>query len=106
MLGREIFMGKIPVGETISGAYGFAFADFLSVLGIAWLPHVVYLLLIAGIVYGLAPELPAQVMRGEFDYSTIYALRRIGGLLWLVGLITQCMVTVGLQKKALGEMPG
>jgi hypothetical protein len=99
-------MGKIPVGETISGAYGFAFADFLSVLGIAWLPHVVYLLLVAGIVYGLAPELPGQIMRGDIDVSTLYALRRIGGLLWLVGLVTQSMVTVGLQKKAQGQMPG
>lgn len=99
-------MGKIPVGETISGAYGFAFADFLSVLGIAWLPHVIYLLLIAGIVYGLAPELPGQIMRGQIDMSTLYALQRIAGLLWLVGLVTQSMVTVGLQKKALGQMPG
>jgi uncharacterized protein YjeT (DUF2065 family) len=99
-------MHKLPVGETISGAYGFAFADFLSVLGIAWLPHVIYVLLIAGIIYGLAPELPGQVMRGDIDYSTLYALRRIGGLIWLVGIVVQSMVTVGLQKKALGEMPG
>ncbi|HUO94216.1 MAG TPA: hypothetical protein VMU22_14925 [Rhizomicrobium sp.] len=99
-------MNKLPVGETISGAYGFAFADFLSVLGIAWLPHVIYVLLIAGIVYGLAPELPGQIMNGQFDISTLYALRRIGGLIWLVGVVVQSMVTVGLQKKALGEMPG
>ncbi|HTW33787.1 MAG TPA: hypothetical protein VMD53_04145 [Rhizomicrobium sp.] len=99
-------MNKLPVGETISGAYGFAFADFLSVLGVAWLPHVIYVLLIVGIVYGLAPELPGQVMRGEFDISMLYTLRRIGGLIWLVGLVIQSMVTVGLQKKALGEMPG
>ncbi len=32
-------MNKLPVGETISGAYGFAFAGFLSVLGITDLPH-------------------------------------------------------------------
>jgi uncharacterized protein YjeT (DUF2065 family) len=99
-------MNKIPVGETISGAYGFAFADFLSVLGIAWLPHVVYVLLIAGIVYGLAPELPNQLMHGQFDITTLYALRRIGGLIWLIGIVVQSMVTVGLQRKALGEMPG
>ena len=99
-------MHKLPVGETISGAYGFAFADILSVFGIAWLPHVIYVLLIAGIVYGLAPELPAQLMRGDFDDTTVYAIRRIGGLVWLVGIVVQSMVTVGLQKKALGEMPG
>jgi hypothetical protein len=99
-------MNKIPVGATISGAYGFAFADFLSVLGIAWLPHVIYALLIAGIIYGLAPGLPGQVMRGEFDASMFYTLRRIIGLIWLVGVVVQAMVTVGLQKKALGEMPG
>jgi len=99
-------MRKLPVGETVSGAYGFAFADFLSVLGIAWLPHVIYVLLIAGIVYGLAPELPGLVMRGEFDDTTIYALHRISGLIGLIGIVVQSMVTVGLQKKALGEMPG
>src|SRR5580704_202146 len=105
-LGREGIMNKLPVGETISGAYGFAFADFLSVLGIAWLPHVIFVLLIAGIIYGLAPELPGQLMRGEFDDSVFYTLRRIAGLIWLVGLVVQAMVTVGLQKKALGNMPG
>jgi len=99
-------MNKLPVGETISGAYGFAFADFLSVLGIAWLPHVIYVLIIAGIIYGLAPELPGQLMRGEFDASIFYTIRRIAGLIWLVGIVVQAMVTVGLQKKALGEMPG
>ncbi|HEY2069043.1 MAG TPA: hypothetical protein VGG48_05775 [Rhizomicrobium sp.] len=35
-------MNKIPVGHVIGQAYGFAFGSFLSNLGVAWLPLLIY----------------------------------------------------------------
>jgi hypothetical protein len=99
-------MNKIPVGETIARSYGFAFGEFFSVLGIAWLPHLVFVAFVAAVVFGLTPELPGQVMRGEFNATMIDEITRIAGLLWLASIVTQCMVTVGLQKKALGRLEG
>lgn len=99
-------MNKIPVGETISRSYGFAFGEFFSVLGIAWLPHTIFLAFVAAVVFGLTPDLPGRFMRGEFDETMLLEFSRISGLLWLASIITQCMVTVGLQKKALGRLDG
>jgi hypothetical protein len=99
-------MGKIPVGETISGAYGFAFAGFLTVLGTVWLPYVAFIVFCAGVIFLLAPDLPGQIMRGEFDASMMYGIWRIGGLIWLASIIVRSMVTVGLQERALGRAQG
>lgn len=99
-------MRTIPVGETISGAYEFAFAGFLSVLGIAWFPHVLFVVFAAAVVLGLAPDLPGQIVRGEFNTVVFFEIQRIAGLIWLGGIIMQSMVTVGLQKKALGKIQG
>ena len=99
-------MNKLPVGETISGAYGFAFAGFLSILGTVWLPYVALLAFSAGVIYLIAPDLPGHVMRGEFDATTLYSVWRVGGLIWLASLIVRAMVTVGLQERALGQTQG
>src|SRR5271163_4520802 len=99
-------MNKIPVGETISGTYGFAFAGFLSILGIVWLPYVVLLVFSAGVIYLVAPDLPGHVMRGEFDATTFYGVWRVAGLIGLASLVVRAMVTVGLQERALGQIQG
>ncbi len=99
-------MQKIPVGETISGAYSFAFADFLSVLGTAWFPYVILMAFDAGVILLLAPDLPGQFMRGEFDLAFLFGIRRVEGLIWLATLIVRSMVTVGLQERALGQVQG
>lgn len=99
-------MHKIPVGETISGAYGFAFAGFLSVLGTVWFPYLVFLAFSAGVVYLIAPDLPGHIMRGEFDATTMFSVWRIAGLIWLASLVVRAMVTVGLQERALGLKEG
>jgi hypothetical protein len=99
-------MGKIPVGETISGAYGFAFAGFLTVLGTVWLPILVLLLFDAGVVYLISPDLPGRVMHGDFDMSLVYSYHRVRGLLGLANFIIGAMITVGLQERALGRVQG
>jgi hypothetical protein len=99
-------MHKIPVGETISGAYGFAFAGFLSVLGTVWLPYVAFLAFSAGVVYLIAPDLPGHLLHADFDATTFYSIWRVAGLIWLASLVVRAMVTVGLQERALGQKEG
>jgi len=99
-------MAKIPVGETVSSAYQFAFARILSVLGIFWFPYLIYGAIIAGSVYLFAPDLPNQIMHGPYDASIFPAFRRIIGIVSLVGIITAAMVTVGLQQQAQGIHKG
>src|ERR1700722_6731115 len=99
-------MHKIPVGETISGAYGFAFAGFLTVLGTVWFPYLLLLAIDGGAVYLIAPDLPAQIMHGNIDTSFIYSLHRLRGIFTLAGFIIAAMVTVGLQQRAQGLVQG
>jgi len=99
-------MHKIPVGETISGAYGFAFAGFLTVLGTIWFPYLLLLAIDGGAIYLIAPDLPAQIMHGNIDTSFIYSLDRVRGIFTLAGLIVGAMITVGLQQRALGQVQG
>ncbi len=99
-------MNKIPVGETVSGAYNFAFAHILSVLGVFWLPYLLFAAIVAAAVHFLAPDLPNQILHGPYDLSLAMSFRRISGIIILFGLIASAMVTVGLQRKALGLHPG
>jgi hypothetical protein len=99
-------MNKIPVGQTISGAYEFAFAGFLSVLGITWFPYLVLLAFAAAVVFALEPGLPGHILRGEFDVPLLIEIARIYGLIGLAALVVRAMVTVGLQKKVLGTLEG
>ncbi len=99
-------MHKIPVGETISGAYGFAFAGFLTVLGTVWFPYLLLLAIDGGAIYLIAPDLPAQIMHGNIDTSFIYSLHRVRGIITLAGFIVGAMVTVGLQQRAQGLVQG
>ena len=99
-------MHKIPVGETISGAYGFAFAGFLTVLGTVWFPYLLLIAIDAGAVYLIAPDLPAQLMHGNIDMSFVYSLHRVRGIFTLVSFVIGSMITVGLQQRALGQVQG
>ena len=96
---------KIPVGETISGAYNFAFARFLSILGIVWLPSVVFTVIVVGLVWLAVPDLPRMFITHDFDIEALMGLSRIMLLVGVIGFLMSSMITVGLQRKALGRYP-
>lgn len=98
-------MHKIPVGDTISRTYGFAFSNLLSIIGIAWFPYTLLVAIAVGLIMLLAPDFPRLLMKGDFDPSMMMHVGRIFGLLWLLSLVVACMVTVGIQRKALGKHP-
>lgn len=96
---------KVPVGRTISSGYNFLFTRFLSVLGIVWLPYLVFIVITVGLVRLLAPEVLQMLITHDVDAPGLMALARISGLIGILGFIVGAMVTVGLQRKALGKDP-
>jgi hypothetical protein len=103
---------KIPFTRTISGAYNFAFANIFSLLGIGWLPFLLLGAVIAGVVYELAPQVMAiiDLTGGKPDPAKVLALVPqilLGEAIVIpVLLLASAMVTVGVMRKAFGQMPG
>jgi hypothetical protein len=97
--------GKVPVERAIADGYGFAFRNFLSLLGTIWLPYLVFLVVSLGLVWLIAPDLPRMIANQDFDMPGVMRLARLAVLVGLLGFITGCMVTVGVQRKALGLHP-
>lgn len=94
---------KVPVGQTISGAYNFAFTRFLSILAIVWLPYAVFAVIAVGLALLAVPNLPRMLMTRDFDIDALMGLSRVVLLIAVIGFIMSSMITVGLQRKALGK---
>ncbi len=97
--------GKIPVERSIADGYGFAFRNFLSILGTIWLPYLVLVLVSLGLVWLIAPNLPGMIAMQELDTPSMMSLARLAVLVGVLAFVTGCMVTVGVQRKALGLHP-
>jgi hypothetical protein len=101
---------KLQITAIFEGAYKFLFANALAIIGIAWLPYVV-----AIVVSGLAVlgAIPLQWWQGDFSQMTedavwlmvpkFVALSVVFVFVWIV---TASMVTVGIQRRALGLSQG
>jgi hypothetical protein len=98
--------GKVPVGKTISDGYGFAFRSFFSILGIVWFPYLLVLVIGAALVWLLAPHLLHMLALHDLDLPALMEFLRVVILIAVVGFIVDAMVTVGIQRKALGMHPG
>lgn len=109
-------MAKIPLERTIGDTYGFAFRNFFSVLGVVWLP---YLILAAGLVgafFWIWPDIQSidwKTMHGDDPSPDKAAAVRIILKLWAVllplqlfAIVMRAMITVGVQRKALGLHEG
>lgn len=104
---------KIPFERTISGAYRFAFTNFLSILGIGWFPYLLLAALLGGLVYHFAPQVIDlfNTIR-EQKPNPAEALRFVGSILGAEALVLpafmviSAMVTVGVMRKALGQHSG
>jgi hypothetical protein len=98
--------GKLPVERTISDAYRFAFARFFSVIGTVWLPYLVLALIAFALIRLVAPDLPQVLATREFDIAVGMELLRFLVLFAIFGFIVGAMVTVDLQRKAMGTHTG
>lgn len=99
-------MRKIPVGETISAAYGFALAGFLTVLGTMWFPVLLLYAYEAALVHFFIPDLLTHFMHRQIDLTDLQSFRRIQWPLNFGALLFWAMWTVGLQERAQGRVSG
>lgn len=97
-------MAKIPVGKTIAYAYGFTFGNFLTVLGLSWVP----LVLTAVVAYVTLPTYFAgmQAMMTSGDPSGIVTGGGLMLLLNIVAFAAFIMIYVGIARQALGLRSG
>jgi len=98
--------GKLPVERTIADAYRFAFTRFLSVLGTIWLPYLVLILVVFGLIWLVVPDLPQMLASGQLDLGAGMQLLRLAVLVGLFAFIVGATVTVDLQRKAMGTHTG
>ena len=97
---------KLPVERTIADAYRFAFAAFLSVLGTVWLPYLILILIVFGLIRAVAPDVPRMLGTGDLDLAAGVELLRLGILVGIFAFIVGSMVTVDLQRKAMATKTG
>lgn len=98
--------GKLPVERTIVDAYRFAFVRFLSILGTIWLPYLILVLLALGLIRAIAPDVPRMLEAGDLDLAAGMELLRLAILVGIIAFIVGAMVTVDLQRKAMGTKTG
>jgi hypothetical protein len=103
-------MGKIPVGKTISDAYGFAFGKFLPNLGTIWLPVA---LAMAGAWLLLMPYFTAMGQAfGHFQPNDPNPMAALSGvmdayryvlLFQIIDIALRAEIMLGLTRRAFGE---
>jgi len=98
--------GTLPVERAIADAYRFAFAGFLSVLGTVWLPYLILILIVFGLIHAVAPDVPKMLATGDLDFVAGMELLRLGILVGILAFIVGAMVTVDLQRKAMATKTG
>ncbi|HTT97972.1 MAG TPA: hypothetical protein VMF58_07970 [Rhizomicrobium sp.] len=107
-------MNKIPLERTIGDTYRFAFSNILSIFGIVWLPLVLAIALCAAAVWSLLPDFAAIDLSSAPDVGhnqdailhLWFKMAAIGFPLYVLFYIFFAMITVGIQRKALGLHPG
>src|ERR1700744_3356720 len=95
-------MAKIPVGETIAHAYGFAFREFPKLFGIVWAP------LAVSIAVGLM--LTPGFFGNHVDPGDQDAIARFSGRMLPISLFIllpiRAMIATGVSEQALGMRAG
>ncbi|HEY7976894.1 MAG TPA: hypothetical protein VID67_01775 [Rhizomicrobium sp.] len=95
-------MSKIPVGETVAHAYGFATGQFLKILGIVWAPLVVSaavgLMAMPGFLGNHTPLNDLDEIRRQS--------MRLSPFIFVFSLFIRAMIGVGVTELALGKRTG
>jgi hypothetical protein len=87
-------MNRIPVGQTIAQAYGFAFGRYFTILGIVWVPMLISL----AMVYFFRLQPLEHAHPGTIDP----AAARVSFLVQIVGVVLFAIMSVGINKEVLG----
>ena len=101
-------MKKIPLEDTLGGAYRFLFTNVVSIIGTAWLPFVVSVALFGGLVYLVVPHAwwsgdlphitsPTEIVPLLMPFLAIYPV------ILFLSFLMSAMVLAGLMRHALGQ---
>ncbi|HEX4859742.1 MAG TPA: hypothetical protein VFV07_00805, partial [Rhizomicrobium sp.] len=115
-------MAAIALERTIASAYRFAFTRILSVLGVIWLPSLLLGAVIAAVAWRVWPDIHAlqslhlsgggsaglHISDDDRDrvLQAAFRLAPFAVPIWLVGIVVQAMISVGLLEMALGRRQG
>jgi hypothetical protein len=91
-------MNKLPVGKTISDAYGFTFSHLGTIIGLIWFPMVVSTLL------NFLPELAGNYSDGNANVVGSGAVENLAVL--LLTLLLSAVMYVAVARQALGLRQG
>lgn len=97
-------MRKIPVLKTIADAYGFALGNFITVVGLVWLP----LLLLLSMQYYVTQRVLGGYLAAQAE-GNLYELHRATVLRYgsvLVALVFQAILLTPVMRQALGLRQG
>ena len=100
---------KIPLDQSIGGAYGFLFSELMSIVGIAWFPVLLFGGLAAAAVWFGAiahPLPPLRFQQGHPDFAFAVAIVAILVPALVCGILLAVMLTTGFTARALGLMEG
>ncbi|HEY5337577.1 MAG TPA: hypothetical protein VIJ85_05190 [Rhizomicrobium sp.] len=95
-------MGKIPVGETVAHAYGFAFRHFVKLLGVTWAPLVVAIALGLMVTPGFFGNHLSPTDHDAIARQTL----KLFPFLFVVSLVIRAMIATGVTELALGQHTG
>jgi hypothetical protein len=107
-------MAQIPLERTIGDTYRFTLGNVLSILGIAWFPILLMFATIAAAVWWLWPDLMSIHWSDNVDAARdqeaamriVLKLFALAGPFYLLFYVLMAMMTVGVQRKALGLTKG
>jgi hypothetical protein len=91
-------MNKLPVGKTISDAYGFTFSHLGTIIGLIWFPMVLSTLL------NFLPELAGNYSDGSSNVVGSGAVENLAVL--LLTLLLSAVMYVAVARQALGLRQG
>ena len=101
---------KLQITAIFDGAYKFLFANVFAIIGIMWLPYTVAILITAFAAMG---AVPLQWWHGDFSAMTQDAVLLmipkfigLGVIVFGTWIVASSMVTVGVQRRALGLSQG
>lgn len=100
---------KIPFERTVAAAYRFVLENFVSVLGIGWVPYLLAGLIGTALLSAVLPQLDLVLQSGQEKWNQDQVAQLIGpiagaGFVFAIAVIlAAAMVMVGMMRKALGQ---
>jgi hypothetical protein len=100
---------KIPFERTVAAAYRFVLENFVSVLGIGWVPYLLAGLIGTALLSAVLPQLDLVLQSSQEKWNQdqvaqlIAPIAGAGFVFAIAVILAAAMVIVGMMRKALGQ---